>query len=420
MYFRSDCAGICRLQDRAGSFGNARKGTVKEKKDYTYRSMRREREYGLYWYSGLWQVMRPILIAVTVAVIVGGVCLTGWNKLYQSFIAPVNPEDTETVTFEITSGQSLSRVASNLEQADLVRNKTVFKYYCDFAGMGQKIQVGVYELNRGMSITDIADRLTMGDGNPLVRNITLIPGDTVEDFADRLVKAGAIQDRQAFLDKCRTGEAFRDYYYISDVISGGTAAQRKYVLAGYLSPNTYEVYTNASDEDIIRKLLSQTEAAYPAEYQERAEELGFTMDQVLTLASLVEKEAKESDFARVSAVFHNRLKAGMKLQSDVTIHYITGVRKMALGDSDIQVNSPYNTYVVDGLPVGPICNPSPKAIQAALYPDELLTAENYLFFCAKEPESGELYFSKTLAEHERAVAVYAPLWHKYDETRGIQ
>ena len=96
---------------------------MKEKKDYTYRSMRREREYGLYWYSGLWQVMRPILIAVTVAVIVGGVCLAGWNKLYQSFIAPVNPEDTETVTFEITSGQSLSRVASNLEQADLVRNR---------------------------------------------------------------------------------------------------------------------------------------------------------------------------------------------------------------------------------------------------------------------------------------------------------
>ena len=204
------------------------------------------------------------------------------------------------------------------------------------------------------------------------------------------------------------------------MLSGGTAAQRKYVLEGYLSPNTYEVYTSATDEDIIRKLLSQTEAAFPAEYQERAAEMGFTMDQILTLASLVEKEAKESDFARVSAVFHNRLKAKMKLQSDVTIHYITGVRKMALAESDLQVKSPYNTYVVDGLPVGPVCNPSPKAIQAALYPDEMLTAENYLFFCAKEPESGELYFSKTLAEHERAVAVYAPLWQKYDETRGIQ
>ena len=393
---------------------------MREEKDYTYRSMRREREYGLYWYSGLWQVLRPILIGLTVLVIVGGLCLTGWNKLYGMFVAPVDPNDAESVPFEIASGQSLSRVAANLEEAELIRSKTVFKYYCDFAGMGQKIQAGHYELNRGMSVMDIADQLTMGDGNPLVRNITLIPGETVEDFADKLIKAGAIQDREAFLQKCRTGEAFRDYYYIADVLDSGTAKQRKYVLEGYLAPNTYEVYTNASDEEILRKLLSQTEAVFPAEYQERAAELGFSMDQALTLASMIEKEAKESDFARVSAVFQNRLRAKMKLESDVTIHYITGVRKMALTQSDLQSDSPYNTYQRTGLPVGPICNPSPKALQAALYPDETLVAENYLFFCAKEPESGELYFSKTLAEHERAVAVYAPLWQKYDETRGIK
>lgn len=97
----------------------------------------------------------------------------------------------------------------------------------------------------------------------------------------------------------------------------------------------------------------------------------------------------------------------MKLESDVTIHYITGVRKMALSDADLKTDSLYNTYRYTGLPVGPICNPSVKAIQAALYPDETMVAENYLYFCAKEPESGELYFSRTLAEHERAVAVYA-------------
>ena len=110
----------------------------------------------------------------------------------------------------------------------------------------------------------------------------------------------------------------------------------------------------------------------------------------------------------------------MKLESDVTIHYITGVRKMALQDSDLQADSDYNTYRRAGLPVGPICNPSPAAIRAALWPDETMVAENYLYFCAKEPESGELYFSRTLAEHERAVAVYAPLWQQYDESRGIQ
>ena len=110
----------------------------------------------------------------------------------------------------------------------------------------------------------------------------------------------------------------------------------------------------------------------------------------------------------------------MKLESDVTIHYITGVRKMALADSDLSVNSPYNTYQVTGLPLGPICNPSPAAIRAALYPDQDMINEKYLYFCAKEPESGELYFSKTLDQHRRAVEIYSPYWQKYDQDRGIR
>ena len=389
-------------------------------KNYTYRSMRDEREYGLYWYSGLWHILRPVLVGLTVLVLVIGIGMTVWNKLYGSFLAPVDPADEAEYTFEIQSGQSLNRVASNLESADLIRSKTVFKYYCDFAGMAQKIQTGTYSLKKDMTMTEIADRLTTGDGNPLVRNITLIPGETVEEFAAKLVKNGVLEDDKAFLAACRDGKAFREYYYIDDVLTSGHPEERKYVLEGYLSPNTYEVYVTASAEEIIRKLLSQTEAAFPVELQDRAEELGLTMDQTLTLASLIEKEAKESDFARVSAVFHNRLKANMRLESDVTIHYITGIRKMALADSDLTVNSPYNTYQVNGLPVGPICNPSPAAIRAALYPDETMIAEKYLYFCAKEPESGELYFSKTLDQHRRAVEAYAPKWQQYDLDRGIK
>ena len=393
---------------------------MKKDKNYTYRSMRDEREYGLYWYSGLWHILRPVLVGLTVLVLVIGIGMTVWNKLYGSFLAPVDPADEAEYTFEIQSGQSLNRVASNLESADLIRSKTIFKYYCDFAGMAQKIQTGTYSLKKDMTMTEIADRLTTGDGNPLVRNITLIPGETVEEFAAKLVKNGVLEDDKAFLAACRDGKAFREYYYIDDVLTSGHPEERKYVLEGYLSPNTYEVYVTASAEEIIRKLLSQTEAAFAVELQDRAEELGLTMDQTLTLASLIEKEAKESDFARVSAVFHNRLKANMRLESDVTIHYITGIRKMALADSDLTVNSPYNTYQVNGLPVGPICNPSPAAIRAALYPDETMIAEKYLYFCAKEPESGELYFSKTLDQHRRAVEAYAPKWQQYDLDRGIK
>ena len=134
---------------------------------------------------------------------------------------------------------------------------------------------------------------------------------------------------------------------------------------------------------------------------------------------VIEKEAKKGDFAKVSAVFHSRLDQGMKLQSDPTIHYITGERRMSLRGSDLAVESPYNTYQNSGLPVGPICNPSPEAIYAALYPDESYVAEKYLYFCSKDPESGELYFSRTLEEHEQAVSIYAPLWQAYDQERGM-
>lgn len=396
------------------------KRSRKTKRNYTYRTMRDEREYGLYWYSGLWNILRPILIACATLVVVIGLIYTGWTKIYDGFLSPMEPGSTEEVGFTVENGQSLTKVSNNLEAAGLIHNRSVFKYYCDFAGMGQKIQAGSYKLTRSMTMSEIADQLTTGDGNPIVRNITLIPGWTVEDFAEKLASDGVIADKDAFLELCKTGDAFTDYYYIADVKATANASKRKYILEGYLAPNTYEVYMTAADEEILRKLLSQTEAVFPADYQTRATELGMTMDEVITLASLIEKEAKAADFTKVSAVFHNRLKQNIKLGSDVTIHYITGVRKMNLTNSDLQIDSPYNTYKYAGLPVGPICNPSAEAITAALYPDETYVAENYLYFCSKDPESGELYFSKTQAEHDQAVAIYAPLWQAYDESRGIE
>ena len=391
-----------------------------KKRHDTYQSVRDERQYGPYWYNVLWRIIRPVLVFAASLLVVIGVVSTAWNAVYDTYLAPPDGENQQEVAFNVESGQSLTRVANNLEAAGLIRNRTVFKYYCDFAGMGQKIQAGSYVLKPSMTMSEIAEQLTMGDGNPIVRNITLIPGWTIEEFAASLVEKGVLTDSAEFLELCRRGTAFADYYYIADVMTSKNVAKRKYVLEGYLAPDTYEVYVTATAEDIIRKLLSQTDHVYPAAFQTRAEELGMTMDEVITLASLIQKEAKDADFAKTSAVFHNRLKKGMKLQSDVTIHYVTGLRKMSLDNNDLALSSPYNTYQVSGLPLGPICNPSEAAIQAALYPDETFVAENYLYFCAKDPESGELHFSRTLKEHEQAVSIYAPLWREYDAQRGIQ
>ena len=388
-------------------------------RDAEERELIESRRYGFFWYDWIWRVLRPILVFVCSFIIICGLVYTGWQKVDEMFFAPTDSQNQEVVSFSVKSGSSLSAVSKNLEAAGLIHNHTVFKYMADFMGMGQKIQSGDYELTRAMSATEILDQLISGDGKPLTMKITIIPGWTVEDVANYLVEIKVLSSADEFLSLCKSGEAYNGYYFIEEVMKTGTVSQRKYALEGYLSPNTYEIYTSSSADTLIKRLLTQTEAAYLSGYDERAQELGLTMDQVFTLASMIEKEAKTSDFAKVSAVFHNRLKAGMTLGSDVTVKYVSGSQKMSLNDSDLAVDSPYNTYTHKGLPVGPICNPSMDAVVAALYPDEQYVAQKYLYFCSAEPESGRLVFSKTLEEHNKAVSYYRQYWEEYDKSRGL-
>ncbi len=382
--------------------------------------LHREREYGLFWYSWVWQLLRPVLIALCVLLAVFGVVMSAYHYVDGHFFAAVDADDTSAVTFEIASGSSLTKVANNLEAQNLIRNRSVFKYYADFLGYGQKIQSGEYTLSRSMSMQDILSTLTTGDGKPIVRTITVIPGWTVTDIADYLAEQGALTDTAEFLSLCKSGENYSSYYYIQDVLNTKNVNQRYYVLEGYLAANTYEIYTNATAGDIIKKLLSQTGSVWTDEYFARAEELDMSMDEVMTLASMIEKEAVNADFAKVSAVFHNRLKKNMTLGSDVTVKYATGVRRMALTAADTSVDSLYNTYRYKGLPLGPICSPSPAAVYAALYPDEsyMAAGQEYLYFCSKDPAGNELYFSRTYEEHQQAVKIYQPLWEAYDKEHG--
>ncbi len=391
----------------------------KPRRDYDAETLHEERSYGFFWYDWIWRVLRPILVLVCSVCIVGGLLFTGWQWAEDKFISPVNVHDEQPIPFTVKSGSSLTRVAADLEAAQLVRNRTVFKYMADFMGMGQKIQPGEYMLTRAMTPQQVIAMLSTGDGKPNTAKITIIPGWTVEDAAEKLFADGVIKNKEEFLALCRSGETYRDYYYIADVLDTPNAGQRRYVLEGYLSPNTYEVFTSATADDIIKKLLAQTEAAFPANYFERAEELGMTMDQVLTLASMIEKEAKTKDFAKVSAVFHNRLKKGEIMGSDVTIKYVLGTKKMSLSKQDLAVASPFNSYTNKGLPIGPICSPSGDAILAALYPDNEFLARGYLYFCSTDPDTGELAFAITQKEHDANVAKYAPLWQAYDASRGL-
>ncbi len=220
-----------------------------------------------------------------------------------------------------------------------------------------------------------------------------------------------------FLNNIKDISSYENYAFIDEIKN--ETAQRKVPLEGYLFPDTYLVYRDADTQSIVNKFLQRFQQIYTPEYEARASELNMTTDEVITLASLIQMEAKTGDFKKVSAVFHNRLKANMKLGSDVTVQYVLGKKKLNLTSEDTAVDSPYNTYKYTGLPVGPICNPGKDAIEAALWPDEDFISQNILYFCLADPETNELVYARTLEEHNQNVEKYRPLWEAYDKKHGL-
>lgn len=399
----------------------ATKRRILSKKLYSQQSLHKEREYGFYWYSWLWDLIRPVLIFAISIIICAGLVYSGWMMVYNTLLKPMDTEDTTTVSFKIESGNSVTRVGNNLVSQGLLRNSGLFKFYIQFQGLTNKIHAGVYQISPSMTMGEIVTILTSGSSS-VERTITIIPGWTVQDIGKYFLRIGAIDSLDEFLEVCNQTSLFKnDYTQLINAYSDGENQNRMYSVEGYLAPDTYRVFSTASEESLLRTLLGQTEVVMDRLYSESIEETEgsyvttLTQDQIIILASIIEKEAAtRDDFGRVSAVLHNRLNAGMKLECDSTINYVTGGSTLILSSEDLAVESLYNTYLIDGLPVGPICNPSAAALQAALHPNEFYLKEGYLYFCSKDPESGELAFSKTKAEHEAAVAQYRPLWEAYD------
>ena len=401
-----------------------KKRRVVSRKFYNQRTLLREREYGFYWYAWLWKIIRPILIFGASAIIVLGIFINVWFALYDNFLKPVNPDDQTTVTFKINQGDYVSTIGNHLVEQGLLRNKGIFKYMVMFKGVTSDIQYGTYQLSPSMNVSEIIDILSSGTSS-VERSITIIPGWTVEDIANYFYTIGAIENKAEFLALCNDQEKFASVsHQVAKAVEAGSTSGRKYLLEGYLAPDTYRVFTTASAESLIKTLLSQTELVMDDLYasieaNEAVAEGSFvstlTQDQTIILASMIEKEAGTADdYGRVSAVFHNRLARGMRLESDPTVKYVTGSTDFILPSDELNLDSAYNTYVIGGLPVGPICNPSKAAIEAALHPNQDYINEGYLYFCSKDPSSGELQFSRTLEEHEAAVAQYRPLWEAYD------
>lgn len=360
----------------------------------------------------VWRVLRPLLILAASFGLVVFLGITLYNHVERNYVAPVSADMSEYKQVEIKTGSSLSGIAGLLYEQGLIRNKLVFQLYVDFNDKSSSLQAGKYQLSPGMSMEQIMDILLAGDGGRKTIKLTFTEGMAAEDIAEKLA-AEKMFDKAAveeFLQLCNDAKAFKDYKFITAVTETAQAEGRKYLLEGYLFPDTYEFYADATPLDVITKLLKRFDYVFTLQYEDRAKELNMTMDEVMTLASIIEWEALPKDFKKVSAVFHNRLDSDMRLDSCASLRYVTGLKKFVYTAEEQKIESPYNTYRITGLPIGPIANPGQKAIEAALYPDEDFMKEGYLYFCNKDPKTGDLAFAKTLEEHNANVAEYSPLW----------
>lgn len=367
----------------------------------------------------IWTKLRPVAMIVLSFAIVAVICFGVYNYVMTNYLRPVSVKNTNEITVEIKSGWGTSRIANALygdsDENRLIRSKAMFKVYVDFVGKGKKMRAGTYTFKQGDSLPEIVSKIA-GGNSIQARSIkfTLTEGMTVEDMADRLVLDGVLPSTTEFLALCKTGAGFEAF----DIPVDSSTSQRHYALEGYLFPDTYEVYEGTPIQEVIERLLLRFNGVMEASYYERMEELDMTQDQIITMASIIEKEAQTDDFTKVSAVLHNRLKSDIPLQSDATIRYELDVSTISLTKEQLAKESPYNTHLNKGLPIGPICNPGKAAIEAALYPDQTMLDENYLYFTLMEPTSGRLVFTKTLEEHNQEVQKYKALWEEYDRQQG--
>lgn len=288
----------------------------------------------------------------------------------------------------IPPGASLRQIASLLQERGIIRHRGMFVGYVAFWRPGAPLQAGEYALQATMSPVQIVDLLRSGK---VVQHALTIPeGATVREIAG-LVATKGLGDPQRFL------EAAHDQEFITSL------GLRQASLEGYLFPETYHVPRGMRERDLLALMVRTFRNHYEAELVARAQHLGLNQHEVLTLASLVEKEAQVADErALIAAVYWNRLRRGMRLQCDPTVIYALGERFDGnLRKADLEVDSPYNTYRYAGLPPGPIANPGRRAIEAVVTP----AAVDYLYFVATR-QDGKHHFSRTLAEHNQAVAKY--------------
>ena len=365
------------------------------------------------------------IVVMTALVVIGSVSFFNyWTDREQS------EEIGRPVTITITEDDDGGSVADKLVDADLIKYGVYFETRFRFSGTD--FQPGTYTLRHGMSASDIIDTITepteeeedpdatlAAPGEAIT--VTFIEGQRIEQYADTLVEAGWEGDPQAFIDAAYNPVGTENWDFLGSLPEGAS-------LEGFLFPDTYDIPSNASPETVIEYLLGGFGNAFNEDMRQQAEDADMSIFDVVTLGSIVEREAAaEGERVTIAGLYLNRLEQGMPLQADPTIQYAVGTAEdwwpqlntelLAQAEGD-----PYNTYneEVIALPPGQIANPGQRAMQAVLQPEE----HDYLYMQAKNDDSGEHAFSSTLEEHNANTCEYQPDAEicgggSSDEPRGV-
>lgn len=334
------------------------------------------------------------IIAVLLVIIIAAGAYMFFNNYVQENLKAVDIYDENKISVEIPSGSTTVDIAEILLENNLIRNTKVFKYYAEKSGADSKLKAGTYVLSKSMDADELLESLINGGTSGNTLNITIIEGLTLEEAASSIAEQTGL-DYEKIVTLMKDGQYFKeDFTFLKDNPDITN-------LQGFLMPDTYNIYKSASEEDVVRTLLEQFDGFYSDEIKPRLENAKLDFEDTMILASIVEKEALlDEERDEVAAVFLNRLDINMKLQSCATVNYAHGEWKERLTYDDIAIDSPYNTYVVEGLPPTAINSPGKSSIKAVLEPADV----DYLFFVAKG--DGSHYFSKSYDQHIEAANEY--------------
>lgn len=326
---------------------------------------------------------------IILMILICGVLVFSGCGLKEGLVEPVDPTDTSEVLFTVPSGASTTKIAGLLKEQELIKSEQGFKFLSKDLGSDGKMQAGDYIISPSMSGQDIITKLVAGDTYVETDTFTIPEGFEVRQITYKLEAEGLI-DPATFYTALREDEFTNDF--LNDI-------NRSYDLEGYLFPDTYEIEKGATEHEIIQLMLNRFERFLTSEIQSEIALKGLTLDEFVTMASIVEREAQlEDERGKVASVFYNRIEKGMLFQSCATVQYILGERKDVLSFDDIAIDSPYNTYKYAGLTPSPIANPGEASLLATLHPEDT----DYLYFRRSVKNDGSQVFTKTLKEHEAA------------------